>query len=66
MRWTMKPKDIYLQAVRYIMLQLEIYNVTTERYRMLRLQHQLKKQFCQPAIFNKHVWKKKRLQPMII
>ncbi len=23
MRWTMKPKDIYLQAVRYIMLQLE-------------------------------------------
>ena len=21
--WTMKPKDIYLQAVRYIMLQLE-------------------------------------------
>ena len=21
MRWTMKPKDIYLQAVRYIMLQ---------------------------------------------
>ena len=30
MRWTMKPKDIYLQAVRYIMLQLEIYNVTTE------------------------------------
>lgn len=25
MRWTMKPKDIYLQAVRYIMLQLEGY-----------------------------------------
>lgn len=65
MRWTMKPKDIYLQAVRYI-YSLKIYNVTTERYRMLRLQHQLKKQFCQPAIFNKHVWKKKRLQPMII
>ena len=28
---------------------------------MLRLQHQLKKQFCQPAIFNKHVWKKKEI-----
>lgn len=26
---------------------------------MLRLQHQLKKQFCQPAIFNKHVWKRR-------
>ena len=66
MRWTMKPKDIYLQAVRYKCYSLKIYNVTTERYRMLRLQHQLKKQFCQPAIFNKHVWKKKRLQPMTI
>ena len=30
MRWTMKPKDIYLQAVRYIMLQIKGIDVNAE------------------------------------